>query len=81
MTGEGLPALVELIEARLGGGLAEASYDIAPQQLGMLDWLYRSGEVVRRVDNEDGSVTLTMRATAAARHEIERRLYMRKAAE
>jgi GTPase len=81
VTGEGLPALTELIESRLGGGLEEESFDIAPQQLGMLDWLYRSGDVVRRVDNEDGSVTLTMRATSATRHEIERRLYMRKAAE
>ena len=52
-----------------------------PSSLGMVDWLYRNGEVLRRTDNEDGSVTLTMRVTAAARHEIERRLYMRKAAE
>jgi GTP-binding protein HflX len=81
VTGEGIPALVELIENRLAGGLDRASYDITPQQLGMIDWLYRNGEVVHRVDNEDGGVTLTMRVTAAARREIERRLYMRKAAE
>jgi GTP-binding protein HflX len=81
VTGEGIPALVELIEARLSGGLEQAVFDVPPQQLGMVDWLYRNGEVLRRTDNEDGSVTLTMRVTAAAKHDIERRLYMRKAAE
>jgi GTPase len=81
VTGEGLPALLELIESRLGGGLERTTFEIGPQQLGMVDWLYRSGEVVNRADNEDGSVSLTMRVTSAARHEIERRLYMRKAAE
>jgi len=81
VTGEGLPALLELIEARLGGGLERTTFEIAPQQLGLLDWLYRSAEVLNRVDNEDGSVSLEVRVTSAARHEIERRLYMRKAAE
>ena len=52
-----------------------------PHQFGLVDWLYRNGDVVRRVDNEDGSVTISMRVTAAAQHEIERRLYSRKAAE
>ena len=47
----------------------------------LVDWLYRNGDVTRRVDNEDGSVTISMRVSAAAQHEIERRLYTRKAAE
>mgnify|MGYP000988196637 CR=1 FL=1 len=80
-TGEGIPALVEIIEARLAGGLQEVSFDIPPQKLAMVSWLYRNGDVVRRIDNEDGSVTITMLATSAARHEIERRLHERKAAE
>jgi len=81
VTGEGIPALAELIEAKLAGGLEQSVFDVPPQQLGLLDWLYRNGEVLRRTDNEDGSVTLAMRVTAAARQEIERRLYLRKAAE
>ena len=82
VTGEGIPALVEIIETRLAGGLeAGDTFDVPPQQFGLVDWLYRNGDVVRRVDNEDGSVTLSMRVTAAAQHEIERRLYTRKAAE
>ncbi len=81
VTGEGIEALAEIIETRISGGLDRAIFDVPPQQLGLLDWLYRNGDVVKRVDNEDGSVTLTMLVTEAARHEIERRLYMRKAAE
>jgi len=81
ITGEGIPALVEIIETRLSGALEEATFDVPPQQFGMVDWLYRNGHVVRRVDNEDGSVTISMRVSAAAQHEIERRLYSRKAAE
>ena len=81
VTGEGIPALVEIIETRLAGALEEATFHVPPQQFNLVDWLYRNGDVVRRVDNEDGSVTLSMRVTDAARHEIERRLYSRKAAE
>ncbi len=65
----------------LAGALEQATFDVPPQQFGLVDWLYRNGDVVRRVDNEDGSVTISMRVTAAAQHEIERRLYSRKAAE
>jgi len=81
VTGEGLEALAEIIETRIAGSLDRAVFDVPPQQFGLLDWLYRHGEVVKRVDNEDGSVSLTMLVTDAARHEIERRLYLRKAAE
>ena len=81
ITGEGIPALVEIIETRLSGALEEATYDVPPQQFALVDWLYRNGDVTRRVDNEDGSVTISMRVSSAAQHEIERRLYTRKAAE
>jgi GTPase len=81
ITGEGIPALVEIIETRLAGALEAATFHVPPQQFGLVDWLYRNGDVVSRVDNEDGSVTLSMRVSAAAQHEIERRLYSRKAAE
>ena len=73
-TGEGMPALVELIETRLAGGLDRAVFDVPPQQLGMVDWLYRNGDVISREDNEDGSVSISIRATEAARKEIESRL-------
>jgi GTP-binding protein HflX len=81
VTGEGIPALAEMIETRLGGALERAVFDVPPEQLALIDRLYRTGDVIGRIDNDDGSVTLTMLVTQAARRDIERRLYLRKAAE
>ncbi len=47
---------------------------LAPDQMGQMNWLYRNGDVVSRTDNEDGSVSISIRATASAREEIENRL-------
>ena len=46
ITGEGIPALVEIIETRLSGALEEATFDVPPQQFGLVDWLYRNGDVI-----------------------------------
>jgi GTP-binding protein HflX len=75
VTGEGIGKLADLIEERLSGALEEITITVEPDQLGMVDWLYRNGDVTRRLNNEDGSVALSMQATAAAREEIESRLH------
>ncbi|OJU51916.1 MAG: GTPase HflX [Mesorhizobium sp. 61-13] len=74
ITGEGFEALKETIEARVSGELASLTVTLAPSQFGMVDWLYRNGEVTARTDNEDGSVTISLRATKSARDEIQNRL-------
>jgi GTP-binding protein HflX len=74
ITGEGFEALKETIEARVSGELASLTVTLAPSQFGMVDWLYRNGEVMARTDNEDGSVTISLRATKSARDEIQNRL-------
>ena len=74
VTGEGIEALSALIEQRVSGVLAEVDITLAPSQLGLVDWVYRNGDVVSRADNEDGSVTFKLLATSAARDEIENRL-------
>jgi GTP-binding protein HflX len=74
VTGEGIDVLTALIERRLSGELTDVEVVLRPDQLGLLDWLYRNGDVVRREDREDGSVALSMRATASARVEIAERL-------
>ena len=67
-----------MIETRLGrrAGDRRAS-TCRPQQLGLVDWLYRNGDVVRRADHEDGGVSLALRMTAAARSDMETRLHRR----
>ncbi|CAM5391500.1 GTP-binding protein HflX [Aquamicrobium terrae] len=73
-TGEGIDALLALIETRVSGELRPLSVTLAPRQLSHLDWLYRNGDVTTRTDNEDGSVSLTLLATQSACEEIEHRL-------
>jgi GTP-binding protein HflX len=77
ITGEGIAALAAIVENRVSGDLETVDVTLAPSQLGSIDWLYRNGDVVARSDNEDGSVSVTLRATAAARAEIENRLRAR----
>ncbi|MER8745813.1 GTPase HflX [Mesorhizobium sp. M1004] len=75
VTGEGIDALKALIETRMSGELEELTVTIEPAQFGLVDWLYRNGDVVSRVDNEDGSATIALKATHSARREIESRLH------
>ena len=75
VTGEGLDALAAIIEQRVSGDLKQITVTLRPDQLGLTDWLYRNGDVVSREDNDDGSVSLSIKATEAARAEIENRLH------
>ena len=77
ITGEGIDALAAIIENRVSGDLEAIDVTLAPNQLGNIDWLYRNGDVVSRTDNEDGSVSVTLKATAAARAEMESRLRLK----
>ncbi len=73
-TGEGFDTLLAAIEAHLSGELTDFAITLKPAQLGLVDWLYRNGEVISRKDNEDGSVALTLRTASRTREEIEGRL-------
>ncbi|TPM96786.1 GTPase HflX [Mesorhizobium sp. B2-1-3A] len=74
VTGEGIDALKALIETRMAGELEDLTVTIEPAQFGLVDWLYRNGDVVSRTDNDDGSATISLKATQSAREEIESRL-------
>jgi GTP-binding protein HflX len=75
VTGEGIDALKAIIETRMSGELETLTLTLTPAQFGLVDWLYRNGDVVSRTDNEDGSVTISLNATHSARQEIESRLH------
>jgi len=80
ITGEGIDALKALIETRMSGELEELTVTIEPAQFGLVDWLYRNGDIVSRLDNEDGSATIALKATHTARQEIESRLHRKNKA-
>lgn len=75
ITGEGIDALKAIIETRMSGELEELTVTIKPAQFGLVDWLYRNGDIVSRADNEDGSTTISLMATHSAKQEIESRLH------
>ncbi len=53
LTGEGLPILLDAIDARLSEGMVTVGYDIPASDGAELAWLYRHGEVVERRDKDD----------------------------
>ncbi|TJW47257.1 MAG: GTPase HflX [Mesorhizobium sp.] len=75
VTGEGIDVLKAVIETRMSGELEALTVTLKPAQLGLVDWLYRNGDVTSRADNDDGSVTISLKATHSAREEIESRLH------
>lgn len=74
ITGEGLPDLLRIIEERISGKLEEVELKLSAEQGALINWVYENGQVVARDNHDDGSVTLRVRATEAARTEFYRRL-------
>ncbi|MBO6725244.1 MAG: GTPase HflX [Rhizobiaceae bacterium] len=74
VSGEGIDRLVATIEQRLAGRTTAFDVSLAPDQLHLTDWLYRSGDVLDRLDREDGGLDLKLRTTATRRAEIEAKL-------
>ncbi|KFB09996.1 GTPase HflX [Nitratireductor basaltis] len=74
VSGQGIDALLQEIERRVAGVLEEITIEVSPAKMGTLDWIYRNSQVLSRRDNDDGSLTLTLRATEMAREEIRGRL-------
>jgi len=66
LTGEGLAALLETVDARLAGQLQLLEVDIPVADGARLAWLYRHGEVLHREDGEE-SVHVQARLSAADR--------------
>ncbi|WP_246727737.1 GTPase HflX [Chelativorans sp. Marseille-P2723] len=73
-TGEGIDDLLTVIEERLSGPVEEFSFTLGSNQLGLADWIYQHGEVRERTDQDDGSASFRVRATAATREQIIRKL-------
>ena len=72
LTGDGLDALRDALDARIAAGLETTTYHIAPADGAALAWLYQHGEVLTRADAEE-SIAVTVRMTAADRARFEDR--------
>lgn len=61
-TGEGVEALLELIERRITAGRLTVTLELAAEQLGAASWLYENAEVLERSDDaETGGARLKLR--------------------
>ncbi len=71
ITGEGLPALREAIDARIAAGMQVADYVVLPGDGARLAWLYEHGEVIERADDDD-AIHVKVRLLPADRARFDR---------
>ena len=64
LTGEGLPELLQLVEQRIAGGRRSYRVELAGAALGDLHKLYEMGEVLERIDTEEGTTVASVRVPA-----------------
>jgi GTP-binding protein HflX len=61
LTGEGIDALLSLIEERLAVASLTYEIELRPEEGQDLNWLYSRGEILSRADGDEGSVRLVVR--------------------
>jgi GTP-binding protein HflX len=71
LTGDGFPALLAALDARIAGGMVLAEYAIPHGDGARLAWLYEHGEVTSRLERET-STDVTVRLLPADRERFER---------
>ncbi len=74
ITGEGVDILLAEIENRIAGKLARVKLTLKPEQMGLIDWIYQHSSNLKRKDQDDGSVVLTMDMTAASNAVLQEKL-------
>jgi len=72
VTGEGIEALRQAIDARIAEGMEVADYELRPEEGQRLAWLYQHGEVIGRQDDAEGAIHVRVRLLAADRARFER---------
>ncbi len=73
VTGEGVEALFDEIEKRVVAGRSTLSLELDPADGAGLGWLHRQTEVLERTMNDEGRLSVTVRADPAKLAEIRRR--------
>lgn len=66
-TGEGIDALISLIEQKIGDSDSLIEITLPLEKLGLLPQLYQETQVIERHDQDDGSVSMKLRAPKAVR--------------
>jgi GTP-binding protein HflX len=61
LTGEGLPALISRIEARIARSRTSFAVTLPPEDGAALNWLYENAEILDRRSEADGTLHLAVR--------------------
>lgn len=73
VTGEGIDRLLQAIETRLAQGRTLITLDVSGEDGSGLNWLYENTEIMRRSDNDDGSMHLELRVASSRMEQLSRR--------
>lgn len=74
VTGQGIDTLLQAIELKVEGVSETVKVRLPVNALGLVDWIYRHGNVLERKDRKDGSVELKVQLSHTAREELAKRL-------
>ena len=66
LTGKGVDKLLAIIEKRISGEMIKRQIVLKPDEYGLLDWLYKNGEVIKKTSKDDGSVIVLANLTGQA---------------
>ena len=66
LTGKGVDKLLAIIEKRISGEMIKRQIVLKPDEYGLLDWLYKNGEVIKQTSKDDGSVIVSANLTGQA---------------
>ena len=73
-TGEGIDALFDAIDGRLGRADETLEFVIGPEHGALLNWLYENADVLERAATESGALALTVRVASEKKARIIGRL-------
>ena len=77
VTGEGIDALLEAIDARLGA--ADEILDVTfPPTRGAVNWLHENADVLERSEDDDGRITARVRVAAEKKPRLVNQLRQRR---
>lgn len=62
LTGDGIEALLAIVEEKLSDADSVMDILLPIEELGRLPWIYENTHIIQRLDNEDGSISMQIRA-------------------
>ncbi len=69
-TGQGIDELLKIIENQIAASDTLIEFDLSLDAMGQLNWIYQNTNVLERHDNDDGTLSMKVRAPGAVRDDL-----------